>query len=53
MMPKLLQKIEELTLYTIEQQREIESLKKQQEKIAVLEKMLIELTGAKQMEREN
>ncbi|KZS41432.1 hypothetical protein AWE51_22275 [Aquimarina aggregata] len=40
---KLLEKIEELTLYTIAQQKEIELLKNQNLKIEVLEKILNEL----------
>jgi len=37
---KLLEKIEELTLYTIQQQKEIERLKSVEERLAKLEKML-------------
>lgn len=40
---KLLQKIEELTLYTIQQQKEIESLKSENEDMKVLNKKLLEL----------
>ncbi|AXT63086.1 hypothetical protein D1816_22970 [Aquimarina sp. AD10] len=40
---KLLQKIEELTLYTIQQQKEIESLKKENKEVKLLNKKLLEL----------
>ena len=40
---KLLQKIEELTLYTIQQQKEIESLKKENEEIKFLNTKLLEI----------
>jgi len=40
---KLLQKIEELTLYTIDQQKEIEELKKQNSKIDKLQNEIDEL----------
>ena len=40
---KLLQKIEELTLYTIDQQKEIEELKKQNSRIKDLEKLVQKL----------
>ncbi len=40
---KLLQKIEELTLYTIQQQKEIENLKKENKEITLLNKKLLEL----------
>ncbi|WP_234859493.1 tail fiber protein [Aquimarina aquimarini] len=39
----LLKKIEELTLYTIQQQKEIESLKKENEEVKLLNTKLIEL----------
>ena len=52
---KLLQKIEELTLYSIEQNKQIKKLqeensefKKQAEKIEKLENLLLELTSKKQ-----
>ena len=51
---KLLEKIEELTLYSIEQNKQIKKLqeensefKKQAEKIEKLEKLLLELTSKK------
>jgi len=40
---KLLQKIEELTLYTIHQQKEIETLKKENEEVKLLNYKLIDL----------
>ncbi len=40
---KLLQKIEELTLYTIQQQKEIENLKKENNEFKLLNKKLLEL----------
>ena len=52
---KLLEKIEELTLYSIEQNKQIKKLqeensklKKQTEKIENLERVLLELTSKKQ-----
>jgi len=41
----LLKKIEELTLYTIQQQKEIESLKKENEEVKLLNTKLFELQG--------
>ncbi|WP_146198873.1 hypothetical protein [Pararcticibacter amylolyticus] len=43
---KMLQKIEELTLYIIDQQKEIESLKRQNEKIPAMEKDIAALKKA-------
>lgn len=40
---KLLQKIEELTLYTIQQQKEIENLKKENDEVRLLNKKLLEI----------
>ncbi len=40
---KLLQKIEELTLYTIQQQKEIDNLEKENEEVKLLNKKLLEL----------
>jgi hypothetical protein len=40
---KLLQKIEELTLYTIQQQKEIENIKKENESLKTMNSKLIEL----------
>ncbi len=40
---KLLQKIEELTLYTIQQQKEIDSIKKEKEELIIINSKLLEL----------
>ena len=44
---KLLQKIEELTLYTIQQEKEIQKLKEQNKRIAKLEKLVQQLLEEK------
>ena len=40
---RLLKKIEELTLYTIQQQKEIEGLKKENKAVKLMNKKLLEL----------
>jgi hypothetical protein len=40
---KLLEKVEELTLYTLEQEAEIEALKAANEEIEILKKQMVEM----------